>query len=88
MMKDRIDVPPLGDLGRQRIRRAVFDRLEEGPTAVATPPAPPRRPRRRVVLWAAADNVLDTEVEVSETADCVSGYGPPRTMRLGLRLAF
>ena len=42
----------------------------------------------RVVLWAAADNVLDAEVEVSETADGVSGYGSPRTVRLGLRLAF
>jgi hypothetical protein len=53
-MKDWIDVPPLSDLGRQRIRRAVFDRLEEGPTAVTTPPAPPRRPSRRAVLWVAA----------------------------------
>jgi outer membrane receptor protein involved in Fe transport len=41
--------------------------------------------REAVLLYAAADNVADARVEVSETADGVSGFGPPRTYRLGLR---
>ena len=38
-------------------------------------------------LWLAADNVLDTEVEVSETGTGVAGFGPPRTVSLGVRLS-
>jgi outer membrane receptor protein involved in Fe transport len=41
--------------------------------------------REAVLLYAGADNVADARVEVSETADGVSGFGPPRTYRLGLR---
>lgn len=37
-------------------------------------------------LWAAADNLLDAEVEVSETGTGVVGLGPPRSLSLGLRL--
>lgn len=39
-------------------------------------------------LWVAADNLLDEEVEVSMTGTGVAGYGLPRTLRLGLRLAY
>src|SRR5690606_6675947 len=38
-------------------------------------------------LWLAADNLFDAEVEVSETGDGVAGFGPPRTLRLGVRLS-
>ncbi|KQW82923.1 TonB-dependent receptor [Brevundimonas sp. Root1279] len=38
-------------------------------------------------LWAAADNVFDEEVEVSETATGVAGFGPPRTLGVGVRLS-
>jgi len=44
------------------------------------------RVRGGVVLYAAADNLLDAEVEVAETADGVSGFGPPRTFRAGVSL--
>jgi outer membrane receptor protein involved in Fe transport len=37
------------------------------------------------VLWLAADNLFDAEVEVSETGAGVAGLGPPRTLSLGLR---
>ena len=40
-----------------------------------------------VDLYLAADNLFDEEVEVSETGTGVAGYGPPRTLRLGLRLS-
>ena len=39
-------------------------------------------------LWLAADNLFDAEVEVSETGAGVAGYGPPRTVRAGLRLSY
>lgn len=39
-----------------------------------------------MALWAAADNLFDAEVEVSETATGVAGFGPPRSLSLGLRL--
>jgi len=39
-----------------------------------------------VVLYAAADNLLDAEVEVAETGDGVAGYGAPRTLRAGVSL--
>lgn len=38
-------------------------------------------------IWLAADNLFDAEVEVSETGDGVSGFGPPRTLSLGVRLS-
>jgi len=34
-------------------------------------------------LYVTADNLFDAEVEVSETADGVAGYGPPQTVRVG-----
>jgi outer membrane receptor protein involved in Fe transport len=39
------------------------------------------------LFWLAADNLFDTEVEVSETATGVAGLGPPRTFSLGVRLS-
>jgi len=42
------------------------------------------RVRDGVALYAAADNLLDAEVEVSETGDGVAGFGPPRTLRVGV----
>ncbi|HST92968.1 MAG TPA: TonB-dependent receptor, partial [Brevundimonas sp.] len=39
-----------------------------------------------MALWAAADNLFDVEVEVSETATGVPGFGPPRSLSMGLRL--
>ena len=44
--------------------------------------------RDGVILYAAADNLFDAEVEVSETGDGVAGYGPPRTVRAGLSLSW
>lgn len=41
-----------------------------------------------VILYAAADNLFDKEVEVSETGDGVAGFGPPRTLRAGLALSW
>ncbi|AQR62753.1 TonB-dependent receptor [Brevundimonas sp. LM2] len=41
-----------------------------------------------VILYAAADNVFDAEVAVSETGDGIEGYGPPRTLRAGLTLSW
>ena len=43
--------------------------------------------RPGVDLYLAADNLFDEEVEVSETGSGVAGYGPPRTLRAGLRLS-
>jgi outer membrane receptor protein involved in Fe transport len=36
-------------------------------------------------IWFAADNLFDAEVEVSETATGIAGFGPPRTVSLGVR---
>ncbi|HYD26756.1 TonB-dependent receptor [Brevundimonas sp.] len=38
-------------------------------------------------IWLAADNLYDAEVEVSETGAGVAGFGPPRTLSLGVRLS-
>ena len=38
-------------------------------------------------LWLAASNLFDAEVEVSETGTGVAGFGPPRTISLGIRLS-
>lgn len=38
-------------------------------------------------VWLAADNLFDAEVEVAETGSGVAGYGPPRTISLGVRLS-
>jgi len=52
-MSDRelLDVPPLSDLGRQRIRQAVFDRLDR---EVVVQPTAARPARRRTALLVAA----------------------------------
>ncbi|MNF10458.1 hypothetical protein D3C80_2113950 [compost metagenome] len=39
-------------------------------------------------LWLFADNLFDAEVEVSETGTGVEGFGPPRTLSVGVRLAY
>lgn len=39
-------------------------------------------------LWTAADNLFDEDVEVSETGTGVAGYGPLRTLSVGLRLSY
>ncbi|MDP1912991.1 TonB-dependent receptor [Brevundimonas sp.] len=39
------------------------------------------------LIWIAADNLFDADVEVSETATGVAGFGPPRTFSLGVRLS-
>jgi outer membrane receptor protein involved in Fe transport len=46
------------------------------------------RANTRAVLYLAADNLLDEDVEVARTGDGVPGYGPPRTVRAGLRLTY
>ena len=44
--------------------------------------------RPNATLWMAADNLFDADVEVSETGTGVAGYGPPRTLSVGLRLSY
>ena len=39
------------------------------------------------MVWIAVNNLFDAEVEVSETATGVAGFGPPRTFSLGVRLS-
>ncbi|WP_292062078.1 TonB-dependent receptor [Brevundimonas sp. UBA7664] len=39
------------------------------------------------LIWFVADNLFDAEVEVSETATGVAGFGPPRTYSVGVRLS-
>lgn len=46
------------------------------------------RVREGVVLYAAADNLFDVDVEAAETADGVEGFGPPRTIRAGVSLSW
>ena len=43
---------------------------------------------RTATLWMAADNLFDEDVEVSETGTGVAGYGPPRTLSIGLRVSY
>jgi outer membrane receptor protein involved in Fe transport len=38
-------------------------------------------------VWLAASNLFDAAVEVAETGDGVAGFGPPRTVSLGVRLS-
>jgi outer membrane receptor protein involved in Fe transport len=44
--------------------------------------------RAGVVLYVAADNLLDADVEVSETGGGVAGFGPPRTLRAGVSFSW
>jgi outer membrane receptor protein involved in Fe transport len=46
------------------------------------------RVAEHVVLYAAIDNLFDAGVEVSATADGVTGFGPPRTLRAGISLSW
>ena len=39
------------------------------------------------IVWLAADNLFDTDVEVAETGTGVASFGPPRTLRIGVRLS-
>ena len=39
------------------------------------------------MVWIAVNNLFAAEVEVSETATGVAGFGPPRTLSLGVRLS-
>lgn len=41
-----------------------------------------------VMLYAAADNLFDEAVEVSETANGVAGLGPPRALRAGVSFSW
>lgn len=43
--------------------------------------------RPGIGLWLAADNLFDEDVQVSETGTGVEGFGPPRTVMVGLTLA-
>jgi len=43
---------------------------------------------RTATLWMAADNLFDENVEVSETGTGIAGYGPPRTVSIGLRVSY
>lgn len=43
---------------------------------------------RNATLWIAADNLFDEDVEVSETGTGIAGYGPPRTVSIGLRVSY
>lgn len=38
-------------------------------------------------VWLAASNLFDAEVEVAETGTGVAGFGPPRTVSVGVRLS-
>lgn len=46
------------------------------------------RVNETATLWLAADNLFDAEVEVSETGNGVEGFGPPRSLSVGLRLTY
>ncbi len=39
-------------------------------------------------LWVSADNLLDAAVEVSKTGTGIEGFGPPRTLSIGLKLIY
>ena len=41
-----------------------------------------------VTLYVVADNLFDEDVQVSRTADDVSGFGPPQTLRGGVTLSW
>ena len=45
------------------------------------------RLREGLSAYLAAENLLDADVETSETADGVEGYAAPRVVRIGLRLS-
>ncbi|MEQ1616910.1 MAG: TonB-dependent receptor [Terricaulis sp.] len=40
-----------------------------------------------LALYAALDNALDGDIETAEAATGVESFGPPRTLRLGMRIA-
>ena len=38
-------------------------------------------------IWLAGSNLLDEDLEVSETGSGVAGFGPPRTFAVGVRVS-
>jgi transmembrane sensor len=68
----RPDAPPLSDLSRQRIRQAVFERLDR--EAVRLAPAPPVRRNRRVVALVAVSAAVAALIAVA----AVNGLGGER----------
>ena len=46
-----------------------------------------RQLTERLSLYAALDNALDEAVETAETADGIESFGPPRALRVGVRIA-
>jgi hypothetical protein len=39
-----------------------------------------------VSVYAALDNALDADVETAESGSGIESFGPPRALRLGVRL--
>ena len=39
-----------------------------------------------MAVWLAAGNLFDADVEVAQTGTGVTGFGPPRSLGVGLRL--
>ncbi|ADL00371.1 TonB-dependent receptor [Brevundimonas subvibrioides] len=78
-------------IGRVRYESARFEDDLNSRTLDAAITADARaeyRVRDGVVVYAAADNLFDQDVEVSETGDGIEGFGPPRTLRAGLTLSW
>jgi outer membrane receptor protein involved in Fe transport len=46
-----------------------------------------QRLTERLSLYAALDNALDADVETADTADGIESFGPPRAVRVGVRIA-
>lgn len=77
--------------GRARFESRRFDddlNSRELDAAVTLDARADWRIREGVTLYLAGDNLFDAEVEVSETADGVAGYGPPRTLRAGVSVSW
>ncbi len=79
----------LGARGRYESRRFDDDlNSRELDAALTIDARADWRVNDRVGLYAAVDNLFDTGVEVSATADGVTGSGPPRTLRAGVSLSW
>lgn len=46
------------------------------------------RANDKVSLWLAADNLVDAKVETAETGTGIESFGPPRSLSVGVRLAY
>ncbi|MGZ9099060.1 MAG: TonB-dependent receptor, partial [Brevundimonas sp.] len=85
-MNDRLT---LGLRGRYESRRFEDDlNSRELDAAFTLDARADWRVREGVLLYAAADNLFDEDVEVSETANGVAGFGPPRTLRAGVSFSW